>query len=162
VVRSAITSDPNATVAPTAPLLLFATTEDTLFDCSATWTPYVTLVTTLPSVVVVVYVIVAVVVAVQAVHVVHGASVLHAPLVQPDQFESGHPSWPHHVVHGPVVHEPEEPHGPHSPPKGPFPSQNWHPLGPSLMGIPPGHVQAVVDGGWLVESAMGKELQPPF
>jgi hypothetical protein len=107
-------------------------------------------------------VLIAVVVAVHPVHVVHGASVLHGPLVQPDQVASGHPFWSHHVVHAPVVHEPEEPHGPHPPLKGPFPPQNCHPLASAPMGIPPGHAQGVVAGGRLVESVMAGALCSSF
>jgi len=88
--------------------------------CSATLTPKEVAVMTVPDDVVV-KVLVAVVVAVQAVHVVHGAPELQVPLVQPVQESPGHALPSHHLLQGPAVHAPEEPHGPQLPPNGPKP-----------------------------------------
>jgi len=129
---------------PDEPLLVALAAEPVAVPpvvAAATWTPKAVVVTTLdepPVVTVEVTTELAVVLAVQPDHEVHGGLVPHGPLVQPDQVDGGQADEPHQLVHGPFVHDPEDPHDPY-----PFPGPPW-PNGPyPPPGLQPGAPEAL-------------------
>lgn len=83
----------------------------------------------------------AVVVAEQPDQEVQGGFVPHEPLVQPDHVDGGQADEPHQLVHGPFVHDPDDPHGPYPfpgppGPNGPYPPPALQPGAPVALGAP--------------------------